>query len=253
MPKCDVVINTVKEDDRGRMRGLKVSLFESENYEECSSYLDSRLFIRDIDKGIKVWEIDRVFEYWGLSGCYVYYDEYNTCLYVGEAKNLYNRFEEHIRGWTGTNEFIVEDPVSVNSEGDPLLHLFNLNECFHHMDIWILDTNDADARKLLEQFLFLTHKPLHNNYSNVKGNFPECIAPALKYKQYISRNPNFKKWTKNDKDNFNNIIWKKEEDLVPEKLKKEEYDEIIKNRAIERKKKLMVKLAKKYNEENKSK
>ena len=236
MYKCEEIHNTVKEDDRDRKRGLKISLFESDDYEQWSSYLETCLYIRDIEKGIKVWEIDRVFEYWNLAGCYVYYDKHGRCLYVGEARNLYTRFEEHIRGWTGSNEYIIEDPVKVNSEGDPLLHIFNLNECFHHMDIWLLDTYDAQARKLLEQILFFTHNPLHNNYSNVKGKFPECIEPALKYIEYISENPNFKKWENADKTNFSEMTWKKEEDLVPNFITKEELDEIKRIRAIERKK-----------------
>lgn len=76
------------------------------------------------------------------------------------------------------------------------------------MDIWLFVSYDEAARKLLEQILFFIHKPLHNNYSNVKGRYPERVKPATEYLNYISDSLNRETWNGSDRRNFDDIVWK---------------------------------------------
>ncbi|PDZ86118.1 hypothetical protein COO00_18840 [Bacillus toyonensis] len=143
-------------------------------------------------------ELENIGDYYNSSGVYVFYgyssDLKPKVLYVGESNDLCGRIVQHISGTSNLQNIELD-----GQNYEPFKYI-------RWIEIYTLDSDNANHRKMLEQALIAIKKPLHNNYTEDRTSLAE-----RDYKNYLSReksviNEIYVSWTIKTWE-FNSLDW----------------------------------------------
>lgn len=130
-------------------------------------------------------------------GVYVFYGYSSNLkpqvLYVGESTNLWGRIVQHISGNSNLKSIIIKGKI------------FEPFKYIRWVEIFDLDNDNANHRKLLEQVMIAVKKPLHNNFKEDRVH-----SAKIDYYNYLEKETSITNeivhWPERDW-NFDTLEW----------------------------------------------
>ncbi|MCM3675031.1 GIY-YIG nuclease family protein [Peribacillus simplex] len=201
-------LKNLEHDDGDDSSGICVELFKPKPPLEAPSLINTQFQgIKTILKGISVDDNKMLGEYAGQQGCYIFLDNAGKAVYVGESDDIYQRIRTHLMGsdpsrtthevkieWFENPEYDEKKNPKKDKDGNFIFKTFKENpyKYFWTVDIYCLSGLDTFfARKYLEQLLFYTEQPIHNQYTETKKSYKDkdILRPiSLAYIDFLQNN-----------------------------------------------------------------